>query len=165
MAVELKRIESVIKRTILNSVKNISDKAVKVGWINKATYADTNVTIAEAAATNEYGNPFKHIPARSFMRTTIVEQENVWRSQLEKDAINIIHGQMTIENSLERIGLIAAGDIRKKIAEIYEPPLSPVTIYNRLHRKNNKKTIGALDKPLVDTGVMLGALTSKVESV
>ena len=162
LLVTVKREISSVDKNLEIALKNLSGKTARVGWFEKSKYED-GTPVASIAAQNEYGNPTKHIPPRSFMRTSIIEKENEWRSLAEQGSKAVLDGKQTVTQVMEKIGLKAAGDIRKKITQIFEPPLSPVTIHNRLHRKSNKKTIGLLTKPLIDTGIMLNTLTNTVE--
>lgn len=143
-------------------LKSLGDKAGKVGWLDGAKY-ETGETIAGVAATQEFGEPSKHIPPRPFFRSTIAEKREEWKKVAEGYAKQIAKGAATTATAMEGIGLKAAGDVRKKIAAIWTPKLSERTIRERRERKAGKRTIGALNKPLIDTGVMLGALTNSVE--
>ena len=147
------------------ALKNLEGKVGRVGWFEKSKYDDKEGTpVAYVAAQNEYGNPQKRIPARPFMRPTIIEKQAEWRKIALDSSKRILKGTSTIADVMELIGLKAAGDIRKKISSIWEPPLSPRTIQARLDRKANKKKVGNLTKPLIHTGIMLGTLTNTVES-
>ena len=160
---EVKRVVSPAGKNFEIALKNLqSTKVGKVGWFQNSKY-ENGLPVALIAAQNEFGNPSKHIPGRPFLRPTIVEKEREWADIATAGARAILRGNQTVGSVLEGLGLKAAGDVRKKISLITQPPLSPVTIYNRLHRKSNKKTIGLLTKPLIDTGIMIGTLTNSVE--
>lgn len=140
-----------------------SRKVGKVGWVNGSQYIDGREYVAAVAAQNEFGNPSKHIPARPFMRPTIAKQQGEWKKLTEQGAKQILLGKQTAGDVLEAIGLKAAGDVRKTISQVYEPPLSPRTIAARLAKRKDKKTVGNLTKPLIDTGIMFATLTNVVE--
>lgn len=147
------------------ALKNLQGKVGKVGWFEKSRYDDkANTPVAYVAAIQEYGYPAGNIPARPFMRPTIAKYENEWRKLAESGSRAVLNGKATIGDVMEGIGLSAAGQIRKTISLIVTPPLSPKTIYARLHRKSDKKTVGLLTKPLIDTGVLYGTLTNTVEN-
>ncbi len=76
----------------------------------------------------------------------------------------VIEGRRNIGQVMDAIGLKAAADIKKKISNIWEPPLSPYTIKQRLSKKSNQRVIGNLTKPLIDTGIMLNTLTNTTET-
>jgi hypothetical protein len=142
-------------------------KVVKVGWFQESRYPDEKkrrgIPVATAAAINEYGVPSKNIPPRPFMRTTFAERNQAWLALATSGARSIVAGKSTIDTVLNGLGLEAQGDVHKKIASITEPPLSPRTIAARIARKSNKRTVGLLTKPLIDTGLMLSSLSYRVE--
>jgi hypothetical protein len=145
------------------ALKNLEGKVGKVGWFEKSKYPD-GTQVAYVATIQEYGYPAHNIPPRPFMRPTILNKRNEWVKIAESGAKAVIKGDQAIDSVIEAIGLKAAGDIRKTISLIWTPPLSPRTIQARLNRRKNKKTVGNLDKPLVDTGIMLATLTNVVEN-
>lgn len=143
------------------ALKGLQNKVAKVGWFPSAKYPD-GTPVAYVATIQEYGYPPDNIPSRSFMRSTIIEQEKAWTALAAAGARAILRGTATVDLVLNGIGEKAAGDIRKKISSIWSPPLSPVTIQNRLRRYSDKATIGSLTKPLIDTGVMLNTISVEV---
>lgn len=162
----VKRVPSPDAYKLKQALKNLDGKEGKVGWFEKSRYDDAESTpVAYVAAQNEFGNPNKNIPARPFMRPTIASERNNWAKIGEQGAKNILKGNKTIGDVLELIGLKASGDIKKTITKITTPPLSPVTIARRLSRYKDQSTVGNLNKPLIDTGIMLNTLTNTVEDV
>lgn len=141
---------------------NKNKKVSKAGWFEKEKYED-GTQIAYVAAVQEFGDPAKKIPPRPYMRPTIKQKKIEWENiiaQLFKQSLN---GDGDIDKILASIGLRAAGDIRETITKLQDPPLKQSTINARLNKKSDKKTIGNLYKPLVDSGVMLNTLTNVVE--
>jgi hypothetical protein len=143
-------------------LQGVPDKVGKVGFFETSKYED-GTPVAYVAAIQEYGVPEKGIPSRSFMRTTIAEKQNEWKSVAEQGAKAMIDGRATGEQVLEVIGLKAAGDIRKKISSITDPALKAATVAARLRGYKDKSTVGNLTKPLVATGTLINAVTSTVE--
>ena len=144
------------------ALENLEGKVGKVGWFEKSKY-ENDISVAYVATIQEYGYPPQNIPARPFMRPTIIQKQKEWKVIAESGAKAILKGTRTIDNVMEAIGLKAAGDIRKTISLIWSPPLSPLTIQARLRKRSNKKVVGNLTKPLIDTGIMFGTLTNTVE--
>ena len=144
------------------ALKNLQGKVGKVGWFEKSKYED-GTPVAYVATIQEYGAPTKNIPPRPTMRPTIAKQQNEWKKIAEQGSKAVLAGNATVGDVMEAIGLKAAGDVRKAISTLTEPPLSPVTIENRRRKRADKKTIGLLTKPLIDTGIMMGTLTNTVE--
>ena len=87
-----------------------------------------------------------------------------------------------LDQALKMLGIVAVGDIRKAIMDVWRPPLKESTIKNRLRRysEKNKKAQELLAKikrkegipytnenkgilkPLVDTGLMIASLSYEV---
>jgi hypothetical protein len=143
-----------------------TEKVLKVGWPKNIRYPaeQEGHYVAEIAAQNEYGAPHLHIPARPFLSPAITNNKTQWLEIVRRGAIQAVHGKLDILQVLELLGSKAAGDVKKAIKAVTSPPLSPVTIEARLHKYSNKKRVGALTKPLVDTGVMLNSVTYAVET-
>lgn len=143
-------------------LQGVTDKVGKVGFFETSKYED-GTPVAYVATIQEYGVPEKGIPARPFMRPTIAEKQNEWKSIAQQGARAMLDGKASGDQVLEVIGLKAAGDIRKTIASITTPALKPATVAARLRGYKDKTTVGSLTKPLVETGTMLNAVTSTVE--
>ncbi|MGY0156365.1 hypothetical protein ACVQK1_09410 [Edwardsiella tarda] len=120
---------------------------LKVGFIDGAKYPD-GTPVAMVAATNEYGRPENNQPPRPFFRNAIAEHESEWS---EKIADGIKAG-VPVDQVLSAVGEVIVADVRKSIATLMEPPLSPATIH---HRRTRKKLQNDSTKPLVDTKEMI----------
>lgn len=127
-----------------NIASNLSDKQLKVGFIDGATYPD-GTPVAMVAATNEYGNPVNNQPPRPFFRNAIAEHESEWLDTISRG----LEKGLPIDDVLAVVGERAVGDVVQSIATLMDPPLSPATIASR-KSKGNSST-----KPLVDTKVMI----------
>lgn len=145
------------------ALKNLEGKVGKVGWFKDSQY-ENGIHVAYVAAIQEYGYPPGNIPERPFMRPTIMEKKNEWKELALSGSRSILKGNATIAIVMEALGLRAAGQVRAMISAILVPPLSPITIAARLRKRANKKVIGSLTKPLIDTGLMLNSLTNTVEN-
>jgi predicted amidohydrolase YtcJ len=141
------------------AIKEMAAKkeVAKVGFLGGKDY-ENGESVAGVAAEQEYGNPAKRIPSRSFMRTTQAEKKDEWKIAMQDFAKDIVNGKMTIHDALEGIGAVAAGDMREKISTITEPKLSERTLAERKERGNSST------KPLVDTALMFSTLTHAVEA-
>lgn len=138
------------------------DKVAKVGWFESARY-ENGTPVALVAAVHEFGAPSKNIPPRPFFRPTIAREENNWRDTAAKGAKAILNGTETAQSVMDKIGGRAAGDVAKTIASITTPPLKPATIRSKARKRANKKVVGNLSKPLVDSELMIDSLTHAVE--
>jgi hypothetical protein len=142
---------------LAQSIADLESKRGQVGFFDTAHYPD-GTPVAYVAAIQEFGHG--PIPPRSFMRSTMAEKRAAWRQTLAQGAKQVLADRMTTEQMLEAFGMAAAGDVKEKIISIMSPALDESTIYARLHR--NTKPRNTSTKPLVDTGVLLSSVESKV---
>lgn len=96
-----------------------------------------------------FGGP---IPERPFLRNAIRNNSPKYKAMMRQQAAPILLGQLTTDQALAQLGIIAAGDIQQEITSLHSPPNSPLTI--KLKGSSN---------PLIDTGEMRGAVTWKIE--
>lgn len=159
---EIKReVNSKIDVALTRALKGLKGLEGRVGWFPSAKYED-GTFVASVAIQNEFGNAIKHIPPRSFMRTTIAEKQELWAEDAKRLSKRVLNGKLTPVQAMDALGQIAAGNIRNKITQIFTPPLAASTIKARLAKMANGKTIGNLYKPLVETKVMLNSLSNEV---
>ena len=149
-------------QVMLNGLQD--NKQGKVGWFESARY-ENGTAVATIAAIHEYGAPGRNIPPRPFFRPTIADKQAEWRSVVVQGAERIVRGQATQADVLEVLGLKAAGDVAAKIASIQSPALKKSTVDARRRRRADRKTVGNLTKPLVDTGLMISTISNTVEDV
>ncbi|AYP69210.1 hypothetical protein Edno5_0011 [Edwardsiella phage Edno5] len=119
---------------------------LKVGFIDGRAY-DNGMPIATVAAIQEYGDPANNIPARPFFRKAIWANESTWNEQIA----NGIRNGEPVHDVLSALGERVVGDVVSSIAQLMDPPLSPVTIKRRRTRKERRNES---TKPLVDTATM-----------
>lgn len=176
---EIKRSNPKAFETLALNIKELDGIETKVGWFESAKYED-GTPVALAAAANELGHG--KTPPRSFMRPTAIEQKKAWSNLMRDGAKAVIAGKATVRSVFEALGTKAEGDIVKTISEVYDPPLSPITIELRAMKKANPSLVvtartvgiaakkvkqpgymapsGVSTKPLNDTGLMIATLTS-----
>lgn len=140
------------------AIASLESKRAQVGFFDTAHYPD-GTPVAYIAAIQEFGSG--PIPPRSFMRSTVTEQRDAWRQMLAKGAKRVLADKMTVEQMLEAFGMMAAGQVKEKIAAIMAPELAPSTLYARQHRTTKPRNTSS--KPLVDTGVLISSVDSKVD--
>jgi len=136
------------------AMDEIGKKQGRVGFFEHSKYPD-GTPVAYVASIQEL-HP-EH--ARPFMRPTVEEQRLAWRESLLIGNKAVITGKIDVTNMLQQFGMLAAGDVRKTISQIMDPPLAPATIAARQRRR---KTPGVSTKPLVDTGLLIQSVTSDV---
>jgi hypothetical protein len=154
---------------------------LKVGFQDGATYPGTGTSVAMVALTQEYGSPGRGIPPRSFFRTAIAKHSDEWADVL---AAALQNTDNDIDKALGQLGRVIVGQIQESIFDLSAPALSPVTVMLRGMRTQarykdlpfgqlikeaqarvaaGQTSYGASSKPLVDTGVMVNAVTEVVE--
>lgn len=104
------------------------------------------------------------IPPRPMLRPTVLRETQNWLEILASGSRSVMAGRTTADNVMEAIGARGAGDIRKTISMVWNPPLKPSTIAARRRALTDKKTVGALDKPLVASGIMIDSVTHRTGS-
>jgi len=87
------------------------------------------------------------IPERSFIRSTVDENEEKYFKSAQSIMGKIIDGQLDKFQALSLLGQLVEGDIKSQIINLDSPPNSAATI-----RKKGS------DNPLVDTGLMGGSI-------
>ncbi len=142
---------------IKKMLEELESKQIQVGFFETSKYPD-GTPIAYVAAIQEFG--YGPIPPRPFMRPAELQNQNKWQAGIAMGVKAALNGSITIDAALEQVGMVAAGDVRKAIKAVTAPPLASSTIRGRQSRKKVKKA--ASTKPLVDTGLMLQAVTSAV---
>lgn len=93
------------------------------------------------------------IPARSYIRSTVDENEDKYFETSAKLAGKIIDGDFTKEEALAIMGQLIERDIKRKIVTLRSPPNAPSTI----RRKGE-------DNPLIDQGHLLGSVRFVVKA-
>lgn len=102
-------------------------------------------SVADIAAIHEFGLGTHE---RSFLRSWADENEAKNKERLRKIAVALAKGQITsLEQGLERFGLLAVGEIQARMPEGYPP-----------------EKVDGTPATLIDTGVMRSSITHKVES-
>ncbi|WP_237386222.1 hypothetical protein [Xenorhabdus sp. Sc-CR9] len=137
----------------------LARKQLKVGFFENAKYPD-GTPIAYVAAIQELGYPEGGIPPRPFMRPAMSENQAKYGNLLSRAAQAAIKGDISVSDGLVQVGSVAAGDIKRAIQAVATPPLKDSTVAARAGRHSKGK---ATNKPLVDTGQMLQAVTFAVE--
>lgn len=151
-----------LSKTLDKVIQDLKHIQMRVGWGEEQKYPD-GTPVAMIATVHEFGSPAKHIPPRSFMRSTIMQEKENWKRITAKGLKLVVNGEMTIGENLESMGLKVVGDIRKTISTITAPALATATVEARLRGKKQGKSVSlTIAKPLVDTGYMMNSLTSEV---
>lgn len=139
----------------LNRVeRELTNKQLKVGFIDGATYPD-GTPVSQVAFNNEYGVPEKRQPPRPFFRNAIADQQDAWRDAIGRG----IRAGLPVGQVLEAVGALAASDVYTSITLLMDPPISARTIRERKERGNMST------KPLIDTKVLINSVSYEVKDL
>lgn len=131
--------------------------AVKVGILaSKGGNADHDgITMLELAAIHEFGSPAAGIPERSFLRRTFTFKKIQLAELQAKLTIAIIRRKITPYAAMHILGQWGVAQVKRTITDDVHipPPLKPATIAAK-----------GSDRPLVDTGRLVGAISYEVSS-
>lgn len=155
------------RAALVAATMQLGDKTGKVGWFESDKY-EKGQPVAGIAAVHEFGSASRGIPPRPYFRPTAAEQAQAWKGTAAQVSRAIVQGRLAPGSLMEALCLKAEGDVRATITKLSTPALKEATIDARRRKLadgtkvNAGKTMG-IAKPLVDSGLMLATLTSKVE--
>lgn len=112
---------------------------------------DGGISNVEIATIHEFGAPEANIPERSFIRSTVDGHIAVYAKLTKLLARKVYTLKLPLPAALGILGVKVSGDMRRQIRNGISPELSQETI----DRKGSSK-------PLIDTGQLVQAITSKV---
>ena len=120
-------------------------------FANKDMHPESQMDLAEIAIQNEFGT--LTIPERSFMRSSIRENERQIIDFVAREEQMAIDGKQTVAKMFDRIGIYIRGIIQKKIAtaQSWAVPNAPSTVDAK----------GGRETPLVDTSFMMKMVDSQ----
>jgi hypothetical protein len=142
---------------LLNRIKALGQKEICVGVIAKTAQRKdqkARFSNAQIAEVHEYGAPNKGIPARPFLRSTLIRNKQVYTDALATQMRKAARQQQSAEQAYQMVGLKAERDVRHEIRHGTHTPLKAATI----RRKKSKQ-------PLFDIGQLHQSITSIVRDV
>jgi hypothetical protein len=140
-------------KDILGQIAALSRLAIKVGIFDDAV-TPSGEFVAEYAAYNEYGTA--SIPARPFIRGYIENNSEKIKSWQELYFKQVSEGKITADAAAEKMGKNAKEGIKHYIK-------TPSNFVKNADSTKARKKPGSY--PLIDTGLMRGAVNFKVESI
>lgn len=157
------RVAGPSRATILGAAVQLGQQSGKVGWFPSARYAD-GTPVAGVAAVQELGSASQGIPPRPYFRPTADAQANEWARISAGYARMVMRGQIRPADMFEGLCLAAEGAVRETITKLQTPALAEETIAARKRKlAKGKPPAMTIEKPLVDSGLLLATLTSQVE--
>lgn len=178
-------IKTVVDRTaeVAAAIAALRDRTLLIGIpaSSAARGSDEPLNNATIGYIQEFGAPEARIPARPFLRPTVVREQPRITEMLKMAGQYALDGkQDAMERTLEALGMYMQNAVRLRISEGIPPPLSPRTIAERERKHKSAKPIkGPYGKgwaknalspafqgwtPLVDTGKLRAAITYVVRS-
>lgn len=133
------------------------------------------IPMAMVAAVHEFGCPERNIPERSFLRGGIRRGTPKFHAVNVDSMKKVLRGDMTIDGSLEKLGVVAVGEVKREFTAATFEPLKPSTIARRMAKISPKRIAahkakleagenpGLLFRPLVDTGSLRQSITYQLE--
>ena len=139
------------------SVAGLTETRVFVGIPDdKGRRDDGTISNAALLYIHDNGAPEANIPARPSMAPGMAAVKDQIISTLEKGgqaAFKSKRPKEVVENTLNRIGIIAANSIRNIIRQGIPPPLAESTIKGRIRRVKGKKRRARIQSAL-DAGTL-----------
>lgn len=131
-------------------------KAVKVGF----PAGEVGKDIVQRAIWNHYGTKGGRsgggwggpIPPRPFLANSMRANRSKYKSAMRAGARDAFLGGTSLKTIVQKLGILAQGDIQSEITTLSSPPNSPITI----KRKGSSN-------PLIDTGQMRQSVTWQVK--
>lgn len=136
--------------------KNKGPSKVKVGFpASKSTASNIEKAVWNefgtrgGASGGGWGGP---IPERPFMRNAMRKGRSKYKTMMIHGAKDVLLGTSSLTQVLNKLGIVAQGDIQVEITRLRSPPNSPTTI-----------ALKGSSNPLIDTGAMRQAVTWKLD--
>lgn len=145
------------------AIATLDGQQGRVGWFPSAQY-DGGKPVAGIAAVQEFGSESKGIPPRLGMRATFDEKQSEFRNTAKTISTMVMRGQMAPENVMDAVTQAAVGAMKEHIAKVSTPALNERTVAARKRRLANggKGATSGIQKPLVDTGILLTTISAEV---
>lgn len=152
-----------IKPEFLAAVKALGKVQAQVGWLESAVYQNGR-KVADNARTHEYGAPAQGIPQRPFMRPAVADHQAQWIAAAGKAAKDVLEGKSDAVTAMGKVAALAEGDVKQALVNVTSPPLKQATVKARAKKLASGKITKTLNKPLVDSGLMLETLISEAST-
>lgn len=158
------RVDGEAKRRLKESMKSVESARSRVGWFETAKYPGKKETpVAYVAAIQEFGSPAQGIPPRLGMRSTIEARRNAWRAIAKRGASAVLIDNADGKFMMSLVAEAARGDFLKTIRGVTTPPLKPATVRARVRKREKGEITKTLQKPLVDTGLLIQTMVAVTE--
>lgn len=99
---------------ILKQVRDFDGRVVKVGFLEGTPAHEGGISMAYLASIHEYGTKDGRVPERSFLRGWVAEAKEEIAKWMERTQ-RVIDTGGSVSSALDRLGVWAVGEVRKKI--------------------------------------------------
>jgi hypothetical protein len=123
-------------------------QVVKVGLPDGVKDDSGAVDLTLVGSVHEFGSPARGIPERPFLRTAIRENKSDYNRLNKINFVKMIKGDVTANQALQMLGVMAVAHVKKKIRTGPFAPLKPSTIAAK-----------GSSTPLIDSGQMVQNIT------
>ena len=154
------------------AAKGLDGAQSRVGWFESAKY-ENGAPVAGVAAVQEFGSPAKGIPPRLGMRATATAKREEWKRTVEQLSRATARGELPPGKVMEAVAMAAGGHVAATITKVTSPALKASTVAARKRRLADKGKslkgakggagVAGIEKPLVDTGILLNTLSYEFE--
>ena len=172
-----KKLQAALKRI----PEELQDKEVNVGWQSNIK-EENGIPVSYVATIHEFGAPEQNIPPRPMLGPTLKNNQEAYLKFLRLASKQVQRGEINGQDVLDTLGEMVSSDVKKTIAQIQDPPLSPITLMLRKMRKQNPELkvsgkivgeaaikvkakedySGVSTKPLIDSSTMINAISHEV---
>lgn len=135
---------------VMRRTAKAAGEAAKQGYTTRTTSGD--IPMAMIAAIHEFGKPEIGIPERSFLRGGIQRGRPRFSRLNAANLRCVVLGSKSVDESLEQLGVVAAGEVKREFTAGTFEPNKPATIA----RKGSSR-------PLIDTGSLRQSITYVLE--
>lgn len=160
-------------KELLQTVKSLRGARVEAGLFDtEPKRTDSELTIAQIGAVNEFGSSDGRIPERPWLRRALRERGAAWQSMLERALDNVITRHAKLFPELLAFGERVASDIRRTIDEVLSPPKAESTLRAEGGPLKRTKTGRVTKKarehqrrfthPLIWTGLMRASVRARI---
>lgn len=138
-----------LKKALKDLLKNLnSAESVRVGFLEDAKYPD-GTPVALVGSVQNWGSPAAGIPPRPFFTNMIAHHAGSWSKGM---AETLKSTNYDAKKTLDIVGEVLVGQLKKEIIDMNFPPLKPETIRRK-----------GFDKPLIDTSHMINSVDKETK--
>lgn len=135
-----------LRRLFLNQLEE-----VKVGVFKSGMADNGRISLVELAIVHEYGTRDGHVPARSFIQSTIQNNFAEYTQLMTQIAKDIFQRKYNLTQGMKKIGRWGVDKIKLQIADNIPPQLAESTVRQKGHAH-----------ALIDTGTLFHAIEAQI---